>query len=345
MRIVLSVVVCAALAVGAAGCNSLQPGPTRPITIDDDVARVRVLAEPELGSFYSMDAATQAVVRNQILTARMYIADMEYHYYETRLTRDMQEEGFAATVASLALTTSAALIPVVQTKTLLAGIATGVIGADKAVTEKILLSNTIQALQTQMRTDRKTEAGVIYAKMFKTNGRVTPIAEYTLAMALSDADAYYQAGTISSALIGLSKTVANAERNADQAKSDAGPNPGAVSDVKATAAPQAGPQVSRRPTVIRDASAPLQRVVVPPPPRTTAIGPFETRMSQKDMKTALDILGCPGTDLGPAGSQSRKALAKFLADNGKPSSDRLTDDVFFDLREIKAAGKQGSCSD
>jgi len=35
---------------------------------------------------------------------RMYIADMEYHYYETRLTRDMQEEGFAATMASLALT-------------------------------------------------------------------------------------------------------------------------------------------------------------------------------------------------------------------------------------------------
>jgi hypothetical protein len=158
MRFVLSVLACAALAAGVAGCNSLQPGPPRPISIDDDVAHARVLAEPDWESFYRMDLVTQAVMRNQILTARMYIADMEYHYYETRLTRDMQEEGFAATMASLALTTSATLIPVAQTKTLLSGIATGVIGADKAVTEKILLSNTIQALQTQMRADRKTEA-------------------------------------------------------------------------------------------------------------------------------------------------------------------------------------------
>ena len=30
-----------------------------------------------------MDLVTQAALRNQILTARMYIANMEYHYYET----------------------------------------------------------------------------------------------------------------------------------------------------------------------------------------------------------------------------------------------------------------------
>jgi hypothetical protein len=105
IRFVLSVLACAALAAGVAGCNTLQPGPTRPITIDDDVARARAFADPDWESFYRMDLVTQAALRNQILTARMYIADMEYHCYETRLTRDMQEEGFAATMASLALTT------------------------------------------------------------------------------------------------------------------------------------------------------------------------------------------------------------------------------------------------
>ena len=86
----------------------------------------------------------------------------------------------------------------------------------------------------------KTQAAAIHAKMFKGTGNprtLTPIIEYTLPMALSDADAYYQAGTIASALIGLSRTVANAEHNADQAKSDAGPNPEAVSNAKITAAP------------------------------------------------------------------------------------------------------------
>jgi hypothetical protein len=241
MRFVVPLVTCAAVAAGVAGCATNQVGPMRPITIDEDVAWSRGLAEPDIGTFYSLNAATQAAMRNQIVTARMYIADMEYHYYEARLTKEMQEEGVGATAVELGLTTAATLVPVAQTKTLLAALATGVTGLDKAYNEKELLSNAIQALQTQMRADRKSEAGQIYAKMFKDAGNntkiITPIAEYTLPMALSDADAYYQAGTIASAFIGLSKTVANAEQNADTAKAATGPNPGAVSNVVATASP------------------------------------------------------------------------------------------------------------
>jgi len=237
-------------------------------------------------------------MRNQILTARMYIADMEYHYYEARLTRDMQEEGFAATMASLALTTSATLIPVTQTKTLLSGIATGVTGADKAVTEKILLSNTIQALQTQMRADRKTEAGVIYAKMYKDAGNntkiVTPIAEYTLAMALSDADAYYQAGTIGSALIGLSKTVANADQSADQAKSGVGPNPNAVANVQAATLPQAVPLAPTRTlrfaSIARDTTYATLRAQIFPNGSSTA--------DPQIVAYIRDILGPPSVAIG-----------------------------------------------
>jgi hypothetical protein len=171
----------------------------------------------------------------------MYLADIEYHYYEARLTREMQEEGLAATLASLGLTTASTLVAPAETKTILSGIATAVIGADKAYNEKELLSNTIQALQTQMRADRKTQAALIYAKMYKDAGNntkvLTPIYEYTLPMALSDAETYYQAGTIASALIGLSKTLANAEQNADQAKCEHGPNLVAVCDVRSVAAP------------------------------------------------------------------------------------------------------------
>jgi hypothetical protein len=206
---------------------------------------LRPLAAPSpenLANFNQAPAANQAVMRNEIVTARMYIADMEYHTFEARLTREMQDEGIFATAVNLGLTTSATLIPVAQTKTLLSGIATGVTGLDKAYNEKELLSNTIQALQTQMRADRKTQAGTIYAKLFKDAGNntktITSIAEYTLPMALSDTDAYYQAGTVASALIGLSKTVANADRNAEQAKDLSGPNPAAVKAVKDTAVPR-----------------------------------------------------------------------------------------------------------
>ena len=217
---------------------SHQTGPERPFTIAEDVTSIKLLDDQLLSGFYRLAPAAQASARNQIVTARMYVADLEYHYYEANLTRELQTEGLLATAVNLGLTGSASLIPVAQTSRLLAGIATGVTGLDKAYNEKELLNNTIQALQTQMRADRKTQAAIIYAKMLRDDKTITPIAEYTLPMALSDADAYYQAGTIASALIGLSKTLANAEQNADQAKSASGPNPGSVSVAKETASPR-----------------------------------------------------------------------------------------------------------
>jgi hypothetical protein len=274
---------------------SNQTGPDRPVSIADDVESIRRIAyPPDLTGFYALSLGNQASSRNQIATARMYIADLEYHYYEARLTREMQDEGLLATAVSLGLTGSASLIPVAQTSRLLSGIATGVIGLDKAYNEKELLSNTIQALQTQMRADRKAWAAEIQAKMVKADKiTITPIAEYTLAMALSDADAYYQAGTLASALIGLSKTVANAETNAAQAKADSGPNAAAVSQARATANHTAPPAVSA-------------------PGRVTVIRDVNTQLAKQDKRVALDTSGEP-TD-PPTIASIRKALC--LSPNG-----------------------------
>jgi hypothetical protein len=76
-------------ALSVAACTSTQVGPIRPITIADDVTYTRPLAEPDLTNFYVANPDIQAAWRNQIVTARMYIADVEYHYYEARLTREV----------------------------------------------------------------------------------------------------------------------------------------------------------------------------------------------------------------------------------------------------------------
>lgn len=145
MRTIIQFIGCTILAAGIAGCATNQLGPVRPITVDDDVALARLIIEDDLLRFPS--SVKQAEMRNEIVTARMYIIDVEYNYYEARLTREMQDEGLLATATELGLTTAATLVPVVQTKTLLSALATGVVGLDKAYTEKELLSNTIQALQ------------------------------------------------------------------------------------------------------------------------------------------------------------------------------------------------------
>jgi hypothetical protein len=220
-----------------AGCASSQIGPTRPISIDEDIAAARPVAVLDgLADFYNYSPTKQASVRNEILTMRMYLADLEYHKYEARLTKELQEEGLAATLVSLGLTGSASLLTSATTDRILAGVATVVTGADKAYNEKELLSNTIQALQAQMRADRKAQAAAILIAMMQ-NGRPTPIDQYPLALALSDVDHYYQAGTVASALIGLSKTVANADTSASTARDLAGPNGDQVAAIKAIATP------------------------------------------------------------------------------------------------------------
>jgi hypothetical protein len=184
-------------------------------------------------------------MRNQIISARMYVADLEYDNFEAQLTREMQDEGILATAVNLGLTTSATLVGGAATKTILSGVATGVTGLDKAYSEKELLANTIQALQTQMRADRKAQSAIILAKMLQDNGTaqktVTPIDQYSLPMALSDTARYYQAGTVASALIGLTKTVSNAETNAANAAAQAGPNSSQVAQAQITAAPVTAP--------------------------------------------------------------------------------------------------------
>ena len=89
----------------------------------------------------------------------------------------------------------------------------------------------------------------------------------------------------------------------------------------------------------------LARPTPPPPVQSeTRIGPFEQKMSRQDMQRALAILGCTGADLGSANSLARRALSKFLADNQRPSSDRITNEVFFTLRELSVEGRKGPCS-
>lgn len=308
-----------------ASCASNQLGPSRPISIDNDVALMWPLAYPDLTDFINSPPAVQASGRNQIVTARMYIADIEYHTYEARLTREMQDEGILATAVSLGLTTSATLVPLAQTKTLLSGIATGVTGLDQAYNEKELLSSTIQSLQTQMRADRKTQAAVLYAKMFKDAGNntktITPIAEYTLPMALSDADAYYQAGTVASSLIGLSKTVANAETNADHAKAASGPNPVAVMDANTTAAPLTNePAVPppNRPTRILDGNTQLTRVV--PQQRLGSSGEPTDPVIIASIRQALCLKPKP---TGGLDEDAHRRLGIYLDSINKPHSERF----------------------
>jgi hypothetical protein len=275
-----------------AGCM-IGGGPDRPITIEQDVAFIGPLAEPDLAGFLSLPLSRQASVRNQVITARMYIIDMEYSKYESNLTQAIEDEGLAATLVSMGLTTSASLIAVQSTSHILSGTATVVTGADKAISEKLLLNNTIQALQTQMRTDRKEAAAEITAKMLSSS-----IDVYPLPMALSDVEHYRQVGTIASALIGLSRTLANADQLADKAKTLAGPASTQVAAVKAVA----------RPAI----ATPTVRVLPSSPQRVPAVRTSQTFVDDDAAAAALRKFLRPTG--GPVDQDHLAQINAFLSD-------------------------------
>jgi hypothetical protein len=312
-----------------AGCASHQIGPARPFSIDNDVAMVYSLANPsDLSSF-----ASDPVKRNDMVTARMYVADMQYQVYEANLTKEIQDEGLLGTAAVLGLTTSSTLVGAAATKTILSGIATGVAGLDKAYNEKELLSNAMQALQTQMRADRNAQAAQIYARMFTDVGnnvkRPTPIGEYTMAMALSDTETYYQAGTLTSALVGLSKTTARAAENAAAAKAEAGPNARAVMVAQDMASPisRSSPPPGLAPLTKEQVRS--SRISNPTSTITTIPHSAETRKTARelfifDVKAALCV---PEKDpsLSPA---TESAIADYLRAMNQPVPKRI--EPYFD---------------
>ncbi|HTL63599.1 MAG TPA: hypothetical protein VL305_01275 [Pseudolabrys sp.] len=184
--------------------------PDRLFTADEEIQALRK------GHLESPTPAT-VEARNDFITSRMYAIDLAYTQYESQLTHESQDIGFLTTVSTLALTGTAALIPVGQTSRVLSGIASGVTGTGAAYNEKILMSNLIQNLEGQMRTDRNDQAAIIYQNM------KCDMKSYPVGLALTDLEAYYRAGTLSSALIGLNKTVGKAETMAKANKESKNP--------------------------------------------------------------------------------------------------------------------------
>jgi len=155
--------------------------------------------------------------RNNIVTLRMYAIDQNYTVYESQLTHETQESGLGESLINLVLTGTASVAPTAEVGKALSAAATGITGASAAYDQKILLSQSVQNLETQMRADRNAQAAVILESLR------CPLENYNVGMALSDLEIYYRAGTLPNALIALSKTVANAEDVAKATKASASP--------------------------------------------------------------------------------------------------------------------------
>lgn len=191
--------------------------PERLYPVSQELEPVRIAYDDKTLWATYMASGDRTAFRNEIITARMYAIDVNYTEYEVRLSREGAEFDLATALANNGLTTAATLVGDPATKSILSGAASFVGFSNTAVSDKLLLKQTIQNIESGMRQARNEQAAVILANM-KCDAR-----SYPLGMALSDVEIYYRSGTFASGLIKVTENIANATADAKALKESNAP--------------------------------------------------------------------------------------------------------------------------
>jgi len=195
------------------GCTATLQDPDRLYTVQQeaDTARQQLpLLENQYDDLIS-SPDSQRLVRNEIIATRMYIIDANYSQYEANFGRQNAQLGFAADSVSQGLNTAGALFVVVPTVRILSGVAGGITGIKGSYQSDLLGSKTVEIIQSQMRANRDEVATQIIQKMGQ------PTSTYPLALAYTDLETYYRAGTFASGVLKAAAVVgANAAAAQDE---------------------------------------------------------------------------------------------------------------------------------
>jgi hypothetical protein len=200
MRSICAVLVSRILVIGLSvtvtACASLDGYPKRLGDSEQYVAEVNSFVSPTAIIQYNGDPNQ----RNNIVTARIYAIDVNYHNFVHALTSEQNVGSVGTDWIALALAGVGATTGSAATKAALAAASGGVIGARAAVSKDVFYNNTVPTLITQMEAQRKTILAQIYTGLMKSP------TDYTIYQALADLDAYYNAGTLNGALVGLANS-------------------------------------------------------------------------------------------------------------------------------------------
>jgi hypothetical protein len=185
--------------IGLCGCTTVGVGPERIFTREEDALALKA------GFPVPQFDITSVAYRNSFITARMYAIDLEFTTYFSKLTQERQLGTLGGDLALLGLTAATTVVHGAALKTALAAVSTAVVGGRTAVDKDVLVSQTIQVLQSQMEASRLAIKTRIMDKLLDPYWDI----RYTVAMGLSDLEDYYRAGTLAGALEALAAAVGN----------------------------------------------------------------------------------------------------------------------------------------
>lgn len=152
----------------------------------------------------SSDAEKAAKVarRNQVLAELIYLVDQNYYTFENHFYGTQATFNTATDAVSLGLTAAGSVVGSTDIKSILSAAATGNTGLQSSVEKNFFDQQSRAAVVTKMRALRATQL----ALMEDENHMKAGITGYSIETALSDANAYYDAGTIVAALQSIAQS-------------------------------------------------------------------------------------------------------------------------------------------
>lgn len=205
--------------LGVSGCNGAFDGLIQPAglvgappvytDVDDELAELEQASNADAISRYTnlvdqADASDQRKqIRNNIVSARLQIIDMNYHRFVQALHLHRNSRSVLLETIGLGLTAAASVVGGQAAIQALAVSATGVGGLNATLDAELYYAQTLPAIISQMEADRNRIRERIVESLS------TDDSDYPLFLAFSDLDSYYRAGSVHGAIVGLTRSTGN----------------------------------------------------------------------------------------------------------------------------------------
>ncbi len=193
------------------GCAAFRyaGGPPPSYNVDEDLRQLEKHFKPAtaIEDYYSAPTPKK---RNEVISARLVMINLEYLKWLRKISADKQFLDTATDVLVLSLNLTATVTGGETAKTILAAISAGVTGSKVSIDKHYYFEKTMPALIAEMNAGRKVVLEHILRNLSAS------LDDYSFEQALADIYDYYQAGTLTGAVMSIQAEAGAREKEADE---------------------------------------------------------------------------------------------------------------------------------
>lgn len=212
MRQICAIIVVFFFATVLSGCLETLRHPMAPKQSSDTDEDVRQL-EQEFGKAGAISAYYKGpkdkASRDRFITGRLVLINIHYIQFIRRFAADKAQLNTAMDMMQLGVDLATTVAGGASVKAALGAASAGITGTRTSIDKNFFFEQTVPALITAMNAQRKVALVAIVDGIGKS------VAEYPLAQAVTDLEAYYFAGTFVGALQAIQKDSGTKEKEAD----------------------------------------------------------------------------------------------------------------------------------